>query len=77
MIEGSFVLKDQLAHFSVVLMQHSHHFLRFGGFSEGGESPEVQIDHCYFSTMCFERILGISGHYQLGKLTGEEAFQPA
>jgi hypothetical protein len=43
MLEGSFVPKDQLAHFSVVLMQHSHHFLRFGGFSEGSESPEVQI----------------------------------
>ena len=73
--QSSLVFKNQFPHSRVILVQHAHDFFRLSGFSEGSESPEIQIDHRYLSTMRFERVLGVARHNQLGKLRREESFQ--
>ena len=58
MLNRAVVLHDQPAHFSVVLVQHPHHFLWIGRFGEGGEAAQIEKHHGDLAPVTFQQIFG-------------------
>jgi hypothetical protein len=76
-LEGALEARDQVAERVVVVVEHPHHLLRFGGLGEGREPAEVAEQHGDLPPVAPEEGLVAGGDHQVGQLRREEPAQPS